>query len=144
MSTTTALTDQKPPISIRQATIADVPLILTFIRLLAEYEKAPERVHATEASLKETLFGPRPFAHVVFATWEGVGEVAMALWFYNYVGLLHTLPPREWAVNTDYSASPSPRGSHALVSILRTLSSKKNTAIKKSEQVFFATWQKGL
>ncbi|KAJ3052755.1 hypothetical protein HK097_005711 [Rhizophlyctis rosea] len=84
MSTTTQPPTTTPLITIRQATPTDVPLILDFIRILAEYEKAPERVHATETSLKETLFGLRPFAHVVFATWEGVGEVAMALWFYNY------------------------------------------------------------
>ena len=42
---------------IKQATASDVPLILSFIKELAEYEKLSHEVVATEAILKETLFG---------------------------------------------------------------------------------------
>lgn len=61
----------------------DVPLILRFITALAEYEKLEHQVVATEAMLRETLFGADPAAHVVIAR---VGEepAGFALWFYNY------------------------------------------------------------
>jgi hypothetical protein len=42
---------------IKPASIEDVPLILSFIKELAEYEKLLHEVVATEDILKETLFG---------------------------------------------------------------------------------------
>jgi GNAT superfamily N-acetyltransferase len=45
----------------------DVPLILTFIRKLAEYEKFLEHVVADENSLRHALFGSRPAAEVILA-----------------------------------------------------------------------------
>jgi len=68
---------------IREATEADVPLILQFIRDLAIYEKLEHRVIATEASLRQTLFGNPRFAEVVFASVDGV-EAGFALFFHNY------------------------------------------------------------
>jgi GNAT superfamily N-acetyltransferase len=61
----------------------DVPLILQLIRGLAEYEKLAHEVIATEAGLRETLFGPHQSAEVViaYATDEPVG---FALFFHNY------------------------------------------------------------
>ena len=52
---------------IKQATKEDVPLILTFIRELAQHERALDRVSATEEGLKLTLFGPRPYAEAIIA-----------------------------------------------------------------------------
>jgi GNAT superfamily N-acetyltransferase len=52
---------------IRDAEVADVPLIHSLIRELAEYERAPEKVTGTEAMLAESLFGPRPWAEAVIA-----------------------------------------------------------------------------
>ena len=46
-----------PEFVIRQATAADVPLILSFIKGLAAYEKLTHEVVATEEGLHETLFG---------------------------------------------------------------------------------------
>ena len=68
---------------IRQATEADVTLILRFIRDLAIYEKLEHRVIATEESLRRTLFGTPRFAEVVFASVDKV-EVGFALFFHNY------------------------------------------------------------
>jgi GNAT superfamily N-acetyltransferase len=68
---------------IRQATEADVPLILKFIRDLAIYEKLEHKVVATEAGLRQTLFGNPRFAEVVFAMADGV-EAGFALFFHNY------------------------------------------------------------
>jgi GNAT superfamily N-acetyltransferase len=53
--------------TVRPATTADVPQILTFIRALAEYERLLDQVVATEDGLRDALFGPRPFAEVVIA-----------------------------------------------------------------------------
>ena len=70
-------------IAYRAGIPADVPLILRFIRLLAEYERMAHEVAATEAGLLATLFGPRPYAEVVFAVEDGE-EVGFALFFHNY------------------------------------------------------------
>ena len=69
--------------SIRTATVADVPLILEFIRGLADYEKLSHEVVATEAALRDTLFGSPPAAHVVIAEVDG-RPAGFALYFFNY------------------------------------------------------------
>ena len=70
-------------ITIREATAADVPLILQFIRGLAEYERLANKVTASEAGLRESLFGPKPAAEVVIAE-AGREPVGFALFFHNY------------------------------------------------------------
>lgn len=70
-------------LEIKQATEEDVPLILSFIRDLAQYERALERVSATEEGLRVTLFGPRPYAEAVIA-YESNEPVAFALYFFSY------------------------------------------------------------
>lgn len=67
----------------REGTAADVPLILTFIRALAEYERLPHEVVATEDLLRQTLFGERKVAEVIFAVVDGV-EAGFALFFHNF------------------------------------------------------------
>jgi GNAT superfamily N-acetyltransferase len=69
--------------NVRAATVDDVPLILRFIRGLAEYERLADRVVATEEGLRETLFGARPYAEVVIAE-EGGEAAGFALFFHNY------------------------------------------------------------
>jgi len=69
--------------TIRPATEADVSLILTFIRELADYEKLLDEVVATEAILRQSLFGDRPAAEVVIGEWDG-RPVAFALFFQNF------------------------------------------------------------
>ena len=70
-------------IEIRAAGVEDVPLILHFIRRLAEYERLAHEVVATEEGLREGLFGARPAAEVVIA--EADGEpLGFALFFHNY------------------------------------------------------------
>ena len=70
-------------ISIRPASVDDVPLVLGFIRALAEYERLPHECVATEALLRETLFGERPYAEVLLG-FEAAEPVAFALFFHNY------------------------------------------------------------
>ena len=62
---------------------SDVPVILDFIRQLADYEKLSGEVAATEESLRDTLFGARPYAEVLIAYWEEM-PVGVALFFHNY------------------------------------------------------------
>src|SRR5438128_4664302 len=68
---------------IRNATEADVPLILQFIRDLAIYENREHRVIATESGLRQSLFGNPRFAEVIFASVDAV-EAGFALFFHNY------------------------------------------------------------
>jgi GNAT superfamily N-acetyltransferase len=68
---------------IRPATLDDVPTILSLIRDLAEYERAPNEVVATEEGLREVLFGARPAAEVVLAL-EGKMPVGFAVFFHNF------------------------------------------------------------
>jgi GNAT superfamily N-acetyltransferase len=70
-------------IRIRPATPSDVPLVLQFIRDLAEFEKLPHEVVATEERVRKALFGPRAYAEVVFASIQGE-EVGFALFFHNF------------------------------------------------------------
>ena len=79
----------QPAISIRPATLADVPAILGFIKELAEYERAPNDVVATEADLVRDLFGERPCCEAIMGlvreTHDGP-DVArgFALFFHNF------------------------------------------------------------
>jgi GNAT superfamily N-acetyltransferase len=72
-----------PMTSVSPATPADVPTILSLIRELAEYEKLLDKVVATEQRLRQTLFGPRPYADVLIARLDG-RPVGYALFFHNY------------------------------------------------------------
>jgi GNAT superfamily N-acetyltransferase len=69
--------------TVRAATQADVAVLLTFIRELAEYEKLTHEVSATEEQLRATLFGPRPFAEALLACADDE-PVGFALFFHNY------------------------------------------------------------
>ena len=65
------------------ATIEDVPLILSFIKELAEFECLSHVVVATEDSLRDSLFGSRPKAEVVICYAENA-PAGFALFFHNY------------------------------------------------------------
>ena len=83
---------------IRAATEDDVPLILRFIRELAEYERLPHECVATEESIRTTLFGERSFAEVLILDVEqtllsaskpalpadSFEPAGFALYFHNY------------------------------------------------------------
>ena len=72
-----------PLVSIRHASADDVALIAQLIRELAEYEKLAHAAVATEAGLREQLFGEHPAAEVLVA--EADGEPAgFALFFHSF------------------------------------------------------------
>jgi GNAT superfamily N-acetyltransferase len=68
---------------IRPARKEEVGIVLQLIHDLAQYEKAPNEVEATEKELLATIFidNPKVFCDVVEVDGEIVG---MAIWFLNY------------------------------------------------------------
>jgi GNAT superfamily N-acetyltransferase len=72
------------PVHIRAATAADVTLLLSLIRGLAEYEKLTHEVEATKDKLRDTLFCERPAAEAVIATVDSAEPAGFALFFTNY------------------------------------------------------------
>ena len=68
---------------IRPARVEDVSIILELIRDLATYERAPDKVTATEEQLADVLFGEQPAAEVLLA-FEGESPVGFAVYFYNF------------------------------------------------------------
>jgi GNAT superfamily N-acetyltransferase len=69
--------------TIREATAADIPQILAFIRALAAYEREPDAVTATEAGLLRDGFGPNPFYYCLLAEHNG-RAAGFAFYFFNY------------------------------------------------------------
>ena len=61
----------------------DVPVILSLIRALGDYERLSNEVVATEESLRTCLFGERPAAEVVLAYVDET-VVGFALFFQNF------------------------------------------------------------
>jgi len=68
---------------IRQATENDVPVLLSFIRQLAEYERMSNEAVLTEEILRQSLFGPRPAAEALLG-YLGDEPVAFAVFFHNF------------------------------------------------------------
>jgi GNAT superfamily N-acetyltransferase len=68
---------------IEPAVESDVPVILSFIRKLAEYEKLSHMVVATEANIRDHVFGPNPVAEVLLAYWDDE-PVGFALYLRNF------------------------------------------------------------
>ena len=77
------MSDNSDRVRIARATKRDVPLILQFIRELAEYERAPNEAVATIEGLSEALFGAQPQAEVLLAHFDGE-PAGFALFFYNF------------------------------------------------------------
>lgn len=71
------------PFTIREAMLADAPVILALIRGIAEYEKLLHEVVATEADLRRALFGKRRYAEVLLAENDG-DTLGFALFFHNF------------------------------------------------------------
>lgn len=90
---------------IRQAERSDVPLILQFIRELAEYEKLSPEMVATPEDLLRDGFSNRPYFQVVIAEWDGE-PAGFALYFYNY----STFQGRPGLYLEDLFVRPSYRG----------------------------------
>jgi len=70
-------------LNIRPAIRDDAALILQLIRGLAEYERAPDAVVATEADIVRDGFSENPRFHCVIAEWDGV-PAGFAFYFFHY------------------------------------------------------------
>jgi GNAT superfamily N-acetyltransferase len=68
---------------LQPATEQDVPVILSLIKALAEYEQLAAQVEATAADLRAALFGPRPAAEVIMA-YAGDEPAGFALYFQTF------------------------------------------------------------
>ena len=74
---------QRTDFEIRPAHVNDVPIILQLIRDLADYERAPYEVVATEEQLVDVLFGERRVAELLLA-FEKESPAGFAVYFYNF------------------------------------------------------------
>ncbi|MGH9595453.1 MAG: GNAT family N-acetyltransferase [Edaphobacter sp.] len=84
-------TQQNQTLDLRPATPADVPQILAFIHNLAEYEREPDAVHATEADLHRDGFGATKRFDCLIAELkepapaaDAITPIGFALYFHNY------------------------------------------------------------
>ena len=78
-----AMADELRELHLRAASEADLPLLLSLIRELADYERLSHLVAATEATLRESLFGTHPGAEVVLG-FEADQPVGFAVYFHNF------------------------------------------------------------
>lgn len=103
-------------ISIRPAIIDDAPLILTFVKELAAYEKAPHEVTATVENYKTTLFAENPFVHGLIIERQAI-PIGFAVYFFNY----STWQGKPGLYLEDLYISPDYRSSGAGKALLRHL-----------------------
>ena len=71
-----------PELTFRNAKREDIPLVLKFIKKLAEYEKRLNEVVATEKDLEKWIFDKK-IAEVIFALENGK-EIGFALFFLSF------------------------------------------------------------
>lgn len=69
--------------TLRDAEPRDLPLVLRFVRALAEYEKLADHAVATEADFRRALFGEPRRAEALIAEADGQ-PVGFAVWFYSF------------------------------------------------------------
>jgi len=106
-------------VTVRVASPADTPLILDFIKKLAEYERLLHEVEATEADIRRDLFGENPRAFCDIAEVAG-RPVGFALWFYSY----STFRGRAGIYLEDLFVEPGARGEGAGKALLRRLAER--------------------
>jgi GNAT superfamily N-acetyltransferase len=102
--------------TIREADEADVPLIASLIRELAEYERLLDEVRLTEDGLRDALFGERRYAEVAIAEVEGE-PAGFALYFHNF----STFLGRPGIYLEDLFVRPAHRGAGVGTALLRHL-----------------------
>lgn len=120
MKTVTSVTNLR----IEKANEEHLPLILSFIKELAEYERLSNEVVADEQSLREALFGQRPAAEVVISYYED-RAVGFALFFHNF----STFLSRRGLYLEDLYVKPEARGKgigRALLTHLARLARERN------------------
>ena len=104
----------EPSFCLRDATPADVPEVLRFVRALAEYERLLHEVTATEADFHNLLFGPRALAFAALAEIEGK-PVGGVLWYRT----ISTFAGRPKLFVEDVFVEPAHRGSGIGLALFR-------------------------
>ena len=107
----------EPQTNFRYADRKDVPLILHFVKELADYEKLLDEVVADEKTLEEWIFDKQK-AEVIFALEDGK-EVGYALFFHNF----STFLGRAGIYLEDLYVQPEYRGRGHGKALLKTLAS---------------------
>jgi len=113
-------------IRIVAATQDDVPLILSFIRKLAEYERLDSACVATEEGIRSTLFN-EPRAAEVLLAYSADAPVGFALFFHNY----STFLAKRGVFLEDLFVIPEARGQgigYALLSALADVALSRDCA----------------
>lgn len=105
-----------PNFRIKETAPQDVPLILSFIKELAEYERLSQSVVVTEDALRDALFGERPYAEALIGYYEDA-PVCFALFFHN----LSTFAGRPGLYLEDLYVRPEMRGRGFGRAVLRHL-----------------------
>jgi GNAT superfamily N-acetyltransferase len=103
-------------ISVRPARPDEGPLVLGFIRDLADYERLLHAVKATLADVEGLLFGPAPRAFCDIAELDGE-PVGFAFWFYS----VSTFEGRHGIYLEDLFVRPAARGSGAGKALMAAL-----------------------
>ncbi|ODT17467.1 MAG: GNAT family N-acetyltransferase [Kaistia sp. SCN 65-12] len=70
-------------LTLRAARPGDAPLVLEFVKALAEYERLAHEVETDAVALDAALFGPAPRVFCSIAEWDGE-PAGFALWFYTF------------------------------------------------------------
>ncbi len=109
---------------IREAAHDDIPMILTLIKELAEYEKLTHTLEATEQSLGEVLFGQNPAAEALVAFYDGQ-PAAYAIFFHS----MSTFLGRAGLYLEDIYVRPQLRGKgigKAMFKMVASIAEKRN------------------
>ena len=109
-------------IEIKKVEEADLPLLLWFIKRIAEYEKLSQEVTATVDTLKDSFFGSRANAEAYIGYLAGE-PVAYAVYFYNFSSFLG----KKGMYLEDLFVLPEHRGKGIGKDILMFLAEKANS-----------------
>jgi GNAT superfamily N-acetyltransferase len=102
--------------TVRAAASPDAALIHGFVLALAEYERLPHAVAATQADTAAALFGPSPRAYAEIAELDG-RPIGFSVWFYTY----STFAGRHGIWLEDLFVIPEARGRGAARALMRSL-----------------------
>ncbi|MBN8873350.1 MAG: GNAT family N-acetyltransferase [Rhodospirillales bacterium] len=114
------MTTTTTPVTLRDATEADVPHIRRLTRGLAEYEKLLHEAVATEDAFRSAMFGAQPRAFAILAEPAGQPPVGIALWYYTF----STFTGRPDIFLEDLFVQPEYRGQRIGLGLLRALAQR--------------------
>jgi GNAT superfamily N-acetyltransferase len=107
------------PFTLRAATPADVPAVISLIHGLAEYERLLHEATLTETDLHAALFGPQPRIHALLADVEAT-PVGLALFYYTF----STFKARPNIFLEDLFVEPAHRGTGIGLALMRHLAAR--------------------